>query len=298
VLIAEDDTVSRVRLTAMFEGWGYRVSAAADGDHAWGILQSPESPLLAVIDWVMPGMDGIDICRRLKADPERRGLYVIMLTSQNAPADIVTALEAGADDFIAKPFDVEELRVRLRAGQRIVDLQRELYRKASHDDLTGMFNRRMVLEMLAREHARALRENELLSVAMLDLDYFKQVNDTFGHHAGDAVLQESARRIMASVRQYDVAGRYGGEEFLLVMPRCDATTAAAIAERVRSVIAEMPVAVGDFEIHVTASIGLSTIRKPPGTHHQRLLADADRALYRAKDRGRNRVEADGGEPLG
>jgi two-component system cell cycle response regulator len=296
VLVAEDEAVSRLLLTGLLESWGYRVSIARDGDEAWQILQSPDWPLLAVLDWVMPGMDGIDICRRLRADPHRRHAYVIMITSNDATSDLVTALEAGADDFVAKPFDVDELRVRLRAGQRIVDLQRELHRKASHDDLTGMFNRRMVVEMLAREHARALREKGCLSVGMLDIDYFKPVNDSFGHHAGDAVLQEVARRINASVREIDITGRYGGEEFLLVLPGCDATAAAVIAERVRSLISATPMTALEHEIHVTASIGVVTSTSPPGADPQTLIADADRALYRAKARGRNRVDVGGGDP--
>jgi two-component system, cell cycle response regulator len=290
VLIAEDEAVSRLLLKRTLESWGYRVSVARDGNEAWQILQSPESPLLAVLDWVMPGMEGIDICRKLKADPQRRHAYVIMITTNNATSDIVTALEAGADDFVAKPFDAEELRVRLRAGQRIVDLQRELHRKASHDDLTGMFNRRMVVEMLAREHARAIREKSVLSVGLLDIDYFKRVNDSFGHHAGDAVLQEVARRIRASVRKIDISGRYGGEEFLFVLPGCDAKTAAVIAERVRLMILATPMAASEHQIHVTASIGVATSTRPPGVDPQTLIADADRALYRAKALGRNRVD--------
>ncbi len=296
VLIAEDEAVSRLLLKRTLESWGYRVSVACDGDEAWQILQSPESPLLAVLDWVMPGMEGIDICRKLKADPERRHAYVIMITTNNATSDIVTALEAGADDFVAKPFDAEVLRVRVRAGQRIVDLQLELHRKASHDDLTGMFNRRMVVEMLAREHARVLREKGVLSVGLLDIDYFKRVNDNFGHHAGDAVLQEVARRIRASVRKIDIAGRYGGEEFLVVLPGCDARTAGVIAERVRLMISATPIVASGHAIHVTASIGVATSTTPPGVDPQALIEDADRALYRAKALGRNRVDGGGGEP--
>lgn len=296
VLVAEDEAVSRLLLTRTLESWGYRVSVARDGDEAWQILQSAESPLLAVLDWVMPGMEGIDICRRLKADPHRRHFYVIMITTNNATSDIVTALEAGADDFVAKPFDAEELRVRLRAGQRIVDLQRELHRRASHDDLTGMFNRRMAVEMLEREHARAVREKGVFSVGLLDIDYFKRVNDSFGHHAGDDVLREIARRINASVRKIDTTGRYGGEEFLLVLPGCDAGPAAVIAERVRSMISATPMTAATHEIHVTASIGVATSTTPPAADPQMLIAEADRALYRAKALGRNRVDAGGAKP--
>ncbi len=296
VLIADDEAVSRLLLKRTLESSGYRVTVACDGDEAWQILQSPESPLLAVLDWVMPGMEGIDICRKLKADPERRHAYVIMITSNSATSDIVTALEAGADDFVAKPFNAEVLRVRVRAGQRIVDLQLELHRKASHDDLTGMFNRRMVVEMLAREHARVVREKGVLSLGILDIDYFKRVNDSFGHHAGDAVLQEVARRIKASVRKIDIAGRYGGEEFLFVLPGCDARTTGAIAERVRLMISATPMMAAGHAIQVTASIGVAMSTAPHEMNPQALIENADRALYRAKALGRNRVDLGGGDP--
>lgn len=154
----------------------------------------------------------------------------------------------------------------------------------------------MVVDMLAREHTRALREKGVLSVGLLDIDYFKRVNDTFGPHAGDAVLREVARRINASVRKNDIAGRYGGEKFLLVLPRCDARAAGVIAERVRSIMSATPITASDQEIHVTASIGIATTTTPPGADHQTLIADADRALYRAKAGGRNRVDLGGGEP--
>jgi diguanylate cyclase (GGDEF)-like protein len=296
VLIAEDEAVSRLLLKRTLESWGYRVSVAQDGDEAWQILQSPGSPLLAILDWVMPGMDGIDVCRRLKADPLLRHAYMIVITTNNTTSDIVTALDAGADDFVAKPFNADELRVRLRAGQRIVDLQRELHRKASHDDLTGMFNRRMVVEMLVREHARALREGAFLSVGLLDIDDFKRVNDSYGHPAGDAVLQEVARRIKVSLRKHDVSGRYGGEEFLIVLPGCDARATAVIAERVRSQMSATPMKALAHEIHVTVSIGVASARILPGANEQTLIADADRALYRAKVQGRDRVDANGSEP--
>ena len=296
ILVAEDEPVTRLLVTRMLESWGYRVSVAVNGDEAWEILQLPDAPRLAVVDWMMPGTYGIDICRKLKADPERQHAYIIILAASHGAADVVTALEAGADDYIAKPFDVAELRVRVRAGQRIVDLQRELLRKASHDELTGMFNRRMVMEMLAREHAKALREKTCLSVAMMDLDDFKNVNDRFGHHVGDAVLQEAAKRLSAAVRKTDIAGRYGGEEFLLMMPQCDAKTAAGVAERVRRAISESPMPAWEHSLTVTASIGVATSSVPPTANHETLIADADRALYRAKSRGRNRVETGDSEP--
>jgi len=289
VLIAEDEPVARVRLIRVLESWGYQVSVAEDGDEAWRLLQLPDAPSLAIVDWMMPGLDGTEICRRVKADPEGRQPYVIMLTANKATADIVTAMDAGADDFVAKPFEFEELRVRLRAGQRIVSLQLELRRKASHDHVTGIFNRGVVLEMLRRERARAARQHSPVAVAVLDLDRFKRVNDVFGHQAGDIVLHEAARRISASLRRIDIVGRYGGEEFLLVMPGCGSDAAVMIAERVRFAIAATPMLASDRTIPVTASIGVATMAET-SQNDQQLIAEADSAMYEAKRRGRNRVE--------
>lgn len=291
VLIADDEPVSRRLLMAALESWGYSVVVAADGVAAWRLLQAPEAPALAIIDWEMPGLDGPEVCRRLKTHAETRHTYVIVLTSRASSADIVTAMEAGADDFVEKPFKPEELRVRLRAGERIVDMQAELRRKASHDDLTGIVNRRMVLEMLGREHHRAMRDLKPLAVALLDIDFFKRINDRFGHPTGDAVLRGTVARITASIRISDLAGRYGGEEFLILMPRCDEVTARQVAERVRMAIASTPIVVGDRQIEVTASLGVAATVAPETTTPRLLIANADAALYRAKEGGRNRVEA-------
>ncbi|MEO8677812.1 MAG: diguanylate cyclase [Vicinamibacterales bacterium] len=290
VLIAEDEPVSQRLLMRTLESWGYKVILAHDGAEAWRLLQAPEAPGLAIIDWEMPGLDGTEVCRRLKAHVDKRHTYVIMLTSRDAASDIVTAMDAGADDFVEKPFRSEELRVRLRAGHRIVEMQAELRRKASHDDLTGIFNRRIVLEMLGRELHRAVRDHKPLAVALLDLDHFKRVNDTYGHQAGDLVLREAAVRISSSIRASDVAGRYGGEEFLIVMPRCDEETSLRVAERVRAVIGGTPVLAADQAIDATVSIGVAATAAAATTTPKALIGQADAALYRAKEAGRNRVE--------
>jgi len=289
VLIADDDPVSRLLLNRTLETWGYAVVTADDGDVAWRILQAPEAPALAIVDWEMPGLDGPELCRRLKAHVDKRHIYVIMLTSKATSADIVTAMEAGADDYVEKPFRPEELRVRLRAGGRIVEMQQGLRRKASHDDLTGILNRRMVLELLGREHHRAIRDQRPLAVAMLDLDFFKRVNDRAGHLVGDAVLREAAKRITTSIRVCDLAGRYGGEEFLIVMPRCDDEMSLRVADRVRMAIAATPMGSGDQPLDMTASIGVTATAAPATTTPEALIANADAALYRAKEGGRNRV---------
>jgi diguanylate cyclase (GGDEF)-like protein len=291
VLIADDDPVSLQLLKRTLEAWGYAVSMAEDGDIALRMLEAPEGPALAIVDWEMPWLDGPTLCQRLKSRSDTHHIYVIMLTSKAASPDIVTAMEAGADDYVEKPFRPEELRVRLRAGERIVEMQAGLRRKASHDELTGILNRRMVLELLGREHHRAIRDERPLAVAMLDLDLFKQVNDRAGHLAGDAVLREAAKRITTSIRVCDLAGRYGGEEFLIVMPRCDDETSLRVADRVRAAIAATPMGSNDQPIAITASIGVTATVAPETTTPDALIANADAALYRAKANGRNRVDS-------
>jgi two-component system, cell cycle response regulator len=296
ILLAEDDAVSRRLLQAVLEQWGYDVSLASDGAEAWQVLSDDDPPSLAILDWVMPGMDGIEVCRRLRADAARPYVYAILLTGRSDARDVVQGLDAGADDYITKPFDSNELRVRLRAGRRILELQsvlldaqRILRDKATHDPLTAVWNRSHSLEALGREVARSQREGVAVSVLMADLDHFKSVNDTFGHMAGDAVLREAARRIRASVRQYDVVGRYGGEEFIAVLPGCETDGALALANRIRAGIGETPVDTSEGVVGVTISIGAATY-PDVGRTPEELIRAADAALYRAKRSGRDRVE--------
>ncbi len=288
VLIADDDAVTRLWLESILQGWGYETVTADNGDAAWHVLGQPDAPELVLLDWLMPGLDGIDVCRRIKEDPEKRFNYVIMLTSRSSTEDIVAALDAGADDLIGKPFEPDEFRVRLRAAARILTLQHELQVKASHDELTGLLSRRLLMELALRRFEEARRADVPTSLLLLDLDFFKQVNDQHGHQCGDAVLRETGRRIQETIRLGDLAGRYGGEEFMVLLPRCDQATAAEAAERLRAALAE-PMQFDELTLNMTASIGVATL----GTETLDLtdwIARADRALYRAKDGGRNRVE--------
>jgi diguanylate cyclase (GGDEF)-like protein len=296
VLVADDDVTSRRMLERLLPRWGYEVTAAADGDAAWEILNGPDAPSLAVLDWVMPGRDGPTICRDLRSTERGRFCHVILLTSRGRTDDIVRGLEAGADDYISKPFEAEELRVRLRAGQRILELENELIasreafrRQALHDTLTGALNHGALLDVLARESARCGRDGGVVSVLMADLDHFKSVNDTFGHIAGDAVLVETVRRMRSQLRPYDALGRYGGEEFAVVLPGCGEKEAVEVAERIRSSVASLPVETPAGPVPVTTSIGASTGGE--GVAGERILAAADSALYAAKESGRNRVRA-------
>jgi diguanylate cyclase (GGDEF)-like protein len=281
----------------MLTKWGYDAVMARDGVEAWQVLQAPDAPRLAILDWMMPGMDGPEVCRRVRAADREPYIYILLLTARSDSQDLVAGMDAGADDYLTKPFNAQELRVRLRAGSRILDLQQELLmarealrEQATHDSLTGLLNRASILELLRNEISRAGRENHPVALLIADLDRFKQINDTLGHLAGDAVLREVARRMKSAVRRYDAVGRYGGEEFLIVIPGCDGDAACVQAERLREAIADGPIVDGSQALPVTCSIGVSWRSSPVGSDADGLVREADLALYRAKDRGRNCVE--------
>jgi len=296
VLVAEDNPVFQSMLRSMLTKWGYDARILPNGLEAWDAMQAADAPRLAVLDWMMPYMDGVEVCRRIRTAAREPYVYVLLLTARTESEDLVEGMEAGADDYLTKPFNAQELRVRLRAGRRILDLQQQLMEarealrvQATHDALTGLFNRGRVLEILASEIARSERELRPLAVLMVDLDRFKQINDTLGHQAGDAVLREAARRMQAATRQYDAPGRYGGEEFLIVLPGCGAREGYAQAERIREAFAREPFAAGADSLAVTCSIGVSSRHACAAGDADCLIREADAALYDAKNRGRNRV---------
>jgi diguanylate cyclase (GGDEF)-like protein len=296
VLAAEDNPVFQSMLTNMLTKWGYQPIAVRDGNEAWDALQQPDGPQLAILDWMMPGLNGVDICRGVRAAGREPYVYILLLTARTDSQDLIEGMEAGADDYLTKPFQAHELRVRLRAGRRILDLQQQLLaarealrEQATHDGLTGLLNRCAVLEVLNKELARASRDGHPLSVLMVDLDRFKLVNDTHGHAAGDAVLREAAYRMKEAVRTYDSVGRYGGEEFLIVLPGCEGASAAAQAERVREMFSATPFLAAQRRLTVTCSIGVSSRAHPNGGDADALLREADLALYGAKGTGRDRV---------
>jgi two-component system, cell cycle response regulator len=297
VLAAEDNPVLQTMLRNMLKHWGYEVVIARDGKQAWEILRSDNAPRLAILDWMMPGMDGVEVCRHVRAAAREPYIYIVLLTARTQSADLVQGMEAGADDYLTKPFAAPELRVRLRAGVRILDLQQELLAtrealrvEATHDGLTGLLNRTAVMEALQAELDRSSRGRQPISVMLGDLDYFKKINDTYGHLVGDAVLSESARRMKAAIRSYDSLGRYGGEEFLFVLPGCGAQDAALQAERIRETIGSMAFSNTVASLTVTCSIGVASRDVPGIGHTDELVREADLALYEAKRLGRDRVE--------
>lgn len=297
VLIAEDDPVSRHVLQAFLIKWGYEVVVACDGAEAWNVLQQEDAPKFAILDWMMPAVDGVELCGKIRKRAEQPYVYIILLTAKGRRQDVIEGLETGADDYLTKPFDAQELRARVRAGRRILDLQDELIctqealrSQATHDDLTGLWNRREMLDIMRRELARAHREGTSTGLLMADLDHFKRVNDTYGHLAGDAVLIAAARRMRRSVRPYDAIGRYGGEEFLIVLPGCDAADAIQQAERLRACVSVEPMETVEGKIPVTLSLGVAAVESGTEADLDSLLRTVDAALYRAKNEGRNRVE--------
>ena len=289
ILIADDDPTSVLFLEDMLTEWGYEVVVAADGPAAARILADPEGPLLAILDWMMPGMDGIDVCRSIRDTVRERYVYMIMLTSRTETEYIVAAMNAGADDYIGKPFHPEEMQVRVRAGRRIAELEEELRYRATRDALTNIYNRGAIIDVLQKEVARQGREQHAVSVIFCDLDHFKQVNDTFGHLAGDEVLREVTRRMAAVMRPYDAFGRYGGEEMLCVLPNCELAGALEVAERMRAAVAATAVETEAGAVQITVSIGVATMSRDEAGSLGQLLQRADSALYRAKENGRNCV---------
>jgi len=295
VLIAEDDPMFRKILQSWLESWGYRVRVAEDGDDAWKILLQDAPPELLILDWMMPRVDGIELCRRIRERQQSPYQYILLVTAKDNKNDVVMGLEAGADDYLTKPFDRCELRARLRVGRRILQLQQDLISareelrfQATHDVLTGIGNRGAILDLLHRELERAARARGSTGVLMLDLDHFKTINDSHGHLVGDVVLKEVANRICHVVRPYDFVGRYGGEEFLVILPGCNKEQAQQVGERIRQAICADPVLTAGSEICLTISVG-ATAALSLQLSGKEMVAIADNALYRAKNAGRNRT---------
>jgi len=259
-------------------------------------MQQDDAPSLLLLDWEMPEMNGIEVCERVIAKNPENPPYILLLTSRTASDDIVEGLSKGANDYLSKPFDSAELQVRLQVGKRMIEMQnklnatlQELTELASHDALTGMLNRRAIMEALPKEIKRLERQKQILCIGMCDIDHFKEINDTHGHLVGDEVLKEVTRRMQTVLRDYDLIGRYGGEEFLVITP-VDSASRIAVYQRICQAIAAKPVETDGLSISVTISCGVTSYsQEKDGLDMTSFLTRADEALYQAKDAGRNQV---------
>ena len=300
ILIADDDLTARTILTGILKKWDYEVVAAPDGLAAWEIMEQPDCPLLIILDWMMPGLDGLELIRRLRAKFSWQPLYIILLTSKNEKGDILSGLETGANDYIKKPFDSEELYARIRVGQRTIDLQTSLYESqqnlahlAAHDPLTGILNRRAILEQLSKELARIQRlggrdqDDDGLSVGFFDIDHFKHINDHYSHQVGDEVLRGLVEILSSQMRAYDSFGRLGGDEFLVIAPGLDVSKRKNFFERLKTTIASSGIKTSAGELSVTVSMGVTHVS--PENNIDQVLDSADTTMYRAKRDGGNSI---------
>jgi diguanylate cyclase (GGDEF)-like protein len=289
ILIVEDDLVQRRFLQVLLTQAGHEAVVSSNGDEAWAHLQQDDQLRLVITDWMMPGMDGPELIRRVRAANGPHYTYLILLTSKDTKRSLLTGLEAGADDYLTKPFDREELIARLKIGERLLNLETRLQELATHDSLTGLLNRRALYDIARIELDRATRENSPVSVILLDVDLFKSINDQHGHLVGDRALRLLAETLQQHKRSYDQVGRWGGEEFLVLLPKTNLAEGGRVAERLRLSIANAHLTLPSGQIlHVQASFGVSSTSAPP-MPLDNLLQQADLALYQAKAQGRNQV---------
>ncbi len=294
ILIAEDDKTSRNLLTVVLTKQGHEVVATVNGAEAWQAMQQPDAPRLAILDWMMPEMDGPEVVRRIRALQTEQPPYIIMLTAKSEKADIIAGLDAGADDYLAKPFDPGELRARIAVGWRMLELQTNLHEanialahEATHDPLTGILNRRSLMDALSRELSREQRQHNGLAIGMCDIDEFKKINDVHGHLVGDEVLCGVVRLLERCLREFDSLGRFGGEEFVVITPGVQKSDANVLYDRFRVMVADNPIRTRAGDVSVTISIGVA-VYSGNGKVDE-LLAAADAGLYQVKNRGRNGV---------
>lgn len=295
ILVADDDPVNRRLLEILLNKWGFEVSVAADGEEAWRELQSPAHPRIAILDWMMPGMDGVQVCGKIREDKARAPMYVLLLTAKQATEDANGRYESVADDYLHKPYAAHELKARLRAARRILELEDQIEAarenmkvETTHDPLTGLWNRSSILETLHREIHRGSRQGSSLAVLVIDIDDLRQINQQHGHLAGDAVVREAARRIRDSVRSYDSVGRYSGGQFVIVSPACDRSEARSQAIRIQATICQEAFKTfkGDFPVTISMGVAVGC-----NNHHaHEIISMAEAALENAKKSGPSRLE--------
>ncbi|MFO7981307.1 MAG: diguanylate cyclase [Candidatus Aminicenantes bacterium] len=299
VLIAEDDILSCRALEEFLIKWGYDPTVTHNGKQAWEAFKENIQNIrfhekralrIAILDWEMPGMDGIELCKKIRQLAKDRNdiyVYIILLTGKDRQKEIIKGLSAGADDYITKPFDYMELRVRLKNAERVILTQDRERKRATTDNLTQLWSRNKILEFLSEETEREGRYGEITGVIMADIDFFKKINDTHGHLVGDQVLKEVAQRLKNSMRRYDKIGRYGGDEFIAVFPRCGTKQISSVAERLRLSVSGKDITTSAGPLKITISIGATCSENHPSISSEELIKTSDKALMNAKKKGRN-----------
>ena len=299
-LIADDDLIVTTILANTLTRMGMEVSVAHDGDVAWRALNALQPPGIAILDWMMPNLDGLELCRRIRSTPRLAATYVVLVTGRDSREDLVAGLEAGADDYMVKPINIAELQARIGVGLRVAKLQQNLAQKvrelrstrdhlallASTDALTGVYSRRWWFDTAEKEFSRARRYDRTFSLLMADLDWFKQINDTHGHEVGDRVLNQFGQMIRTTCRKSDVIGRLGGEEFAVLLPETSAKAAQRLAARITEGCRTVIVDPMGSDARCSCSIGVTEVR-PDDDRLDGVLTRADQALYAAKRAGRN-----------
>lgn len=305
ILVVDDAPDTRLIIKSVLKKLGHNVTTAEDGEEAWSLLCNSDKFQIVISDWVMPNLDGLGLCQRIRREPFSKYTYIILLTGMSGKTNLISGIAAGADDFATKPINSEELEVRLRSAKRILDLEQTLAQQnealerantqlktyATTDGLTNLYNRRAFQEHLEETLLFSRRANETLSLLILDVDYFKAYNDTFGHVEGDTALKIVSKLLKDNSRKNDFVARFGGEEFTVILPNTDYNGASLCAEELRHAIEVYPW----LERKITISIGITTIEYQRDREedscdmYTRILSEADQALYRSKSTGRNKV---------
>jgi diguanylate cyclase (GGDEF)-like protein len=289
VLVIEDHPDQRELLAIVLQREGYRVVTAANGLEALEKLEV-ENIQIALSDIMMPKMDGFELIKRIRTNPALKSIYLILITARIQEGDRVRGLDLGADDYITKPFSFSELLARVRVGSRVVHYQQHLEYQTQVDSLTGLFNRRAFEKKIHEEFERSKRYHNPLSLLILDIDNFKTINDTYGHHGGDAALVKISETFREKTRQSDFPSRYGGEEFVLVLPETDQENALQVASKIHDAIRSCVFGTTARPFRLTVSIGVSSTSTRFYTDWREMLDDADQALYLAKNTGKDRIE--------
>lgn len=295
ILIAANDKKSGTELSDIMQEWGYEVIEASNGQEVLSVLTGEAAPKMILLEWEIPEMSGLELVKKISKISTEIPFYIIMLTAKGEKSDIIEGLNEGASDYLVIPFDMGELRARINVGRRMIELHDELIHsrkkleyQVAHDALTGLYSRSFILEYLNKELARAERIAEGITVAICDIDYFKKVNDEYGHPIGDIVLKEFAHILTENIREYDIIGRLGGEEFLLITTTKQEDEENSIFERIREKVENSVIKTEAGEISITISIGAASYIN--GKSGENLIYEADKALYTAKEEGRNRVK--------